>query len=76
MIKLKVATPEKKIYDQEVEKVTVKTITGEITILPRHIPLLSAISNGYVILDGEKVEITSGTLVVKSNSTVEILISE
>lgn len=76
MIKLKVATPEKKIYDQEVEKVTVKTVMGEITILPRHIPLLSAISNGYVILDGEKVEITSGTLVVKSNSTVEILISE
>lgn len=45
-IQLKIVTPEKVIYDDMVDGVSFPTIDGEITILPHHIPLISAIKPG------------------------------
>lgn len=46
MIDFKIVTPEGIIYEDKVEKVTVPTTSGEITILPRHIPLVSILRAG------------------------------
>lgn len=45
-IELKIVTPEKVIYDSPVESVSFPTMEGEITILPNHVPLISALKPG------------------------------
>jgi F-type H+-transporting ATPase subunit epsilon len=46
MLTLKIVTPEKEVYSQEVDQVSLPTPDGEITILKGHIPLVSAIVPG------------------------------
>jgi len=47
-IHFEIVTPEKVILKQEVLAITVPTKTGEITILPNHIPLISALQSGVI----------------------------
>lgn len=54
-IQLKIATPEKLIYEAVVDHVSLPTVDGEITILPGHVPLISRISSGEITA-GEKNE--------------------
>jgi F-type H+-transporting ATPase subunit epsilon len=48
-LQLKIVTPERLVFDEEVEGVTIPTMEGEITVLPGHIPLISAIQAGDVV---------------------------
>jgi F0F1-type ATP synthase epsilon subunit len=43
MIKLKVVTPDKVIVDEVVDNVSIPTTTGVITVLNKHVPLVSTI---------------------------------
>ena len=74
MLTLKIATPEKEIYNQETSKVIVKTLEGEISIYPNHLPYLSIIKDGYVKLEDETIEIKSGSIILDDNNIVTILI--
>ena len=49
MIHLQIITPEKIVFDDEVDQVTLPTTTGEITVLPNHIPLITSIEPGELI---------------------------
>lgn len=49
-IKFEIVTPEKVILKQEILQITVPTTSGEITILPDHIPLISVLSPGVIEL--------------------------
>lgn len=40
-IKLEIVTPERKVYEKDVDMVVVKGIAGELGILPNHIPLVT-----------------------------------
>ena len=42
-LKLKIVTPEKQIFDEEVDGVNVYTSEGELGILPNHAPLMAKI---------------------------------
>ena len=54
MISFQIATPERVVYDDEVSQVSIPTTSGEITVLPGHIPLVSVIQPGELrILDKE-----------------------
>ena len=76
MINLKIASPNSTIFDGQVSKVTVKTIDGVMTILPRHIPLVSIIENGYVAIDGgAKIDVIAGFITMDDKSNLSILIS-
>lgn len=57
MLHLKVVTPDKLIIDETVENVSVPTTTGMITVLDRHIPLVSTIRSGEMIVRKEGEEI-------------------
>src|SRR3989344_8934666 len=48
-IKLKIVTPEKILLEEEVEQVTLPTVEGEITVLPGHVPLISALKSGDIV---------------------------
>jgi len=47
-IKFEIATPERVVLKSEVTQVSVPTRTGEITILPNHIPLVSVLAPGVI----------------------------
>jgi F-type H+-transporting ATPase subunit epsilon len=49
-INFKIATPERVVYKDEVDQITVPTMSGEITILPNHIPLISVLNSGEIIV--------------------------
>ncbi len=47
---LKLVTPLKTLFDQTVEEVVIPTAMGEITILPRHIPLVGIVTPGELMV--------------------------
>jgi len=49
----KIITPDKIVFDQEIESLTLPTTEGEITILPNHIPLITAIKPGEIMIKQE-----------------------
>lgn len=58
-LRLKVVTPEKLIFDEEVSQVNVSTEQGQIGILPNHANLMA--------------KLEPGELVIKNNGKIEIL---
>lgn len=47
---LKIITPEREVYSDEIEQVTLPTADGEITVLPHHIPLVSVLKAGEILI--------------------------
>ncbi len=45
-INLKIVTPERVVYEDEVDSVTAMTESGEVTILPGHVPLVTNLRAG------------------------------
>ncbi len=43
---LKVVTADRLFYDDEVERIVVRTTTGDVGILPRHVPYVAALGIG------------------------------
>ena len=80
---LQMATPEQIIYQQEVKKIIVDTLEGEITVLPGHAPLLAAIKPGEARVTevqggGEKeriMAVSEGVIEVRDNM-VKLLIQK
>jgi len=46
MLHLQIITPEKTVFDDEVEQVTLPTNSGQITVLPHHANLITSIEPG------------------------------
>ncbi|MEO0185932.1 MAG: F0F1 ATP synthase subunit epsilon, partial [candidate division WOR-3 bacterium] len=42
--RLEIVTPERLVYSEDVDVLTVPTVQGEISILAKHVPLVSIIS--------------------------------
>lgn len=53
---LEIVTPEARVYSDTVDTVVVPTLTGEIGILPGHIPLLTQVVSGElrILKDGKE----------------------
>ena len=47
-IQLEIVTPEGKVYDETIDSVVVPTTTGEVGIMPGHIPLLTEVQAGQI----------------------------
>jgi len=74
-IRLVILTPRKKFFEGEVAMVTIKTLAGEIGILPEHYPLISVVKTGslhikikdkvhYFATSGGVISVESGKLVL------------
>ncbi|PIR86981.1 MAG: ATP synthase F1 subunit epsilon [Candidatus Harrisonbacteria bacterium CG10_big_fil_rev_8_21_14_0_10_49_15] len=74
---LKIVTPDGVQFSQEVESATIPTSSGQITVLPKHSPLVSELKQGKLLVrTGNKVDefdITSGVLEVRRSGAVIIL---
>jgi len=76
-LSLKIVTPERVVYEDTVDSVSVMTQMGEITILPGHIPLVANLQAGELRAkkNGEEIYLVSSTgfLEVRQGNQVTIL---
>ncbi len=50
MLHLTLTTPEKVLIDTEIDEIVVPTTTGELSILPHHVPLVTQIAPGILTI--------------------------
>ncbi|MBI4129205.1 ATP synthase F1 subunit epsilon, partial [Candidatus Peregrinibacteria bacterium] len=50
MLHLEIITPDRTVFEGDVDLVSLPTPQGEITVLPHHIPLLSILAPGSILL--------------------------
>jgi F-type H+-transporting ATPase subunit epsilon len=75
-IKFKIVTPEKTVYEDSIDQLTLPTAEGEITVLPGHIPLISVLAPGELVAKKESEEIAmavSGGMVEVRKNEITIL---
>ena len=74
---LKLVTPEKVVFEEEFDSLTMDTAMGQITILPNHAPLVSALAAGEIVVRKDKKEsyvyVAGGFVTVEKGSKVIIL---
>ena len=72
-----IITQEKHVLTKEIDRLVAPADQGEVTILPKHIPLFTKLSDGVVILindhQKEEIAILGGFMDVAPNSKVTIL---
>ena len=77
-MKLSVYSLKKVLFEGEAKSLTVKSVGGELTILDNHLPLITMLQAGPVIVSDKtglvtKIDVSAGFLEVKPNSEVKIL---
>lgn len=74
---LKIVTPERIVFEDEVDSATAMTETGEITVLPGHIPLVTSLRPGEMRLKKGKTEellaVSTGFLEVRPGNQLMVL---
>jgi F-type H+-transporting ATPase subunit epsilon len=77
MLDFKIVTPEGIVYEDKVEKVTVPTTTGEITVLPKHIPLVSILKAGELVVtksgNETAMSVAGGIIELQENGNLYIM---
>ncbi len=80
MLKLRIVSPERVVYDGEAERVNVPGILGNFEILQHHAPIISALQDGkvvYVNTEGDhELEVHGGFVEVQKDRVslcVEVL---
>jgi len=76
-INFQIVTPERVVYESEIDQVTLPTRAGEITVLANHMPLVSLLAPGEMRLKKDGVDynfaVSSGFIEVRPKSRVVIL---
>jgi len=76
-IDFKILTPEEEVYGEAIDSLTIDTQSGPITVLPNHVPLVSVLAPGEMIIKKGDEEIAmavlGGFLEVQQGSKVIVL---
>lgn len=76
-IHFQIITPERVVYEDEITQATIPTKQGQITILPNHIPLISIINPGELIIKKNNQEVplfvSGGFVEVRKGNKIVIL---
>lgn len=75
-IKFKIVTPERTVFDQEIDQATLPVLDGQVTILPGHRSYIAALKPGEIMLKSEGKEIllvTSGGFLEFNNNDLVVL---
>ena len=76
-IHFELVTPERVLYREEVDEVTLPTSEGEITILQNHIPLVASLVAGVASIKKndatEDIAVSGGFIEVQKGNTVRVL---
>lgn len=77
-IKFKIVTPERVVFEQEIDQATLPVLDGEVTILPDHRSYIAALKAGEIMLKTGKEELllaTSGGF-MEFNENVLIVLAD
>jgi len=75
-IKFKIVTPERTVYENEIDQATLPMTDGEVTILPNHTSYIASLKAGEIKLKKDKEEIAlavSGGFIEFDNNNLVIL---
>ncbi|HAI73759.1 MAG TPA: ATP synthase F1 subunit epsilon [Candidatus Moranbacteria bacterium] len=75
-IQFKIVTPERTVFEDEVDQATLPVSDGEITILPNHRSYIASLKAGEIIIkkDGEEIDLAiSGGFIEFHDNTLIIL---
>ena len=76
-IRFELTTPERTVWSDEIDQITLPTKEGEITVLPNHIPLIASLVPGMATLvkDGraEYLAVSGGFIEIQPASRVIVL---
>ncbi len=77
MLKFRIVTPERIVFEDVVDQVSLMTRDGEVTILPHHIPLISIVQAGELRYkkNGEEkfIAVSGGFVEVRVDNTLTVL---
>ncbi len=76
MMQLQIITPAETVFDAQVDSVTLPTADGEITVLPHHVPIITTIIPGPMIVrigSEEKIFAVSRGVIEVNGTTVKVL---
>lgn len=70
-LKLEIVTPEGAVYSEDVEMVTLPGVVGEMGIYPQHVPLMTQMAPGELIVhkDGKDLSIATGEGLIEVTAT-------
>lgn len=77
-INFKIVTPEKTVFEQVIDQVTLPVTDGQVTIMPNHRSYIASLKSGEILLKSEGKEIslvTSGGF-IEFNDNVLILLAD
>lgn len=78
-LQLKIVSLKEVVYDDSVDSVTLPTKTGEITVLPNHVPLISHLTKGSIRArckgQQKSFELDGGFMEVSSDSRLTVLLN-
>jgi len=75
-IKFKIVTPERTVFEEEVDQATLPVTDGEVTILPDHRSYIASLKAGEIMLrkDGKEIEMAiSGGFIEFDNNKLVVL---
>jgi F-type H+-transporting ATPase subunit epsilon len=77
-LKLEIVTPDAVVYSEDVQMVTLPAIEGQIGVYPMHIPLLTQIVPGEIIVqkDGHESYLAVGEGVVEVTATSVAIVTD
>ncbi len=77
LLSLKVVTPERIVYEADIDSISVMTEQGEITVLPNHVPLTTVLMPGEMRLKINGAEtylaVSTGFLQVRPGNEIVVL---
>lgn len=78
-LKLNIITPERKVFDGEVNELTTENEIGRLEILPNHVPMVTSLVptvTTFTTKDGKKLKLFTSTGVLKIENNELNLLSE
>ena len=76
-LSIKIVTPERIVFEDEADSLSVMTENGEITVLPNHVPLVSLLRAGEMrLMDSGKesaLAVSTGLIEVRPGNTIVVL---
>ena len=77
-LRLEIVTPERKVFEEDIDMVVVEGVEGQLGILPNHIPLLTALKIGPLRIkkDGKEEEIAVGGGFMEVTKNKVIILAE
>lgn len=73
-MKLEIVTAERQVYSEDVNVIIAEGVEGQMTILPKHAPLITMLASGVLVIrkDGDEIlmAITGGFLEVRPDKVI------